>query len=143
MNVLQGIFLGAVQGLSEFLPISSSGHLKIVQRLFNLEDVPLLFDVFLHLATLLVVIIFFRKRIWELLKAFGRFVSRRPAPGTIKKNDRTLVDLSKDDALALEKNRRSYILAIIIVTAITGVLGIVSEKLIKDLPLIFIFCGFI
>ena len=70
MTVLQSLLLGILQGIAEFLPISSSGHLAIVQKLFGLEEVPLLFDVMLHLATLLAVVIFFRKKIWELLVAF-------------------------------------------------------------------------
>ena len=61
MTILQALLLGALQGLAEFLPISSSGHLAVAQNLFGLEDLPLLFDVFLHLATLLAVCIFFQK----------------------------------------------------------------------------------
>ena len=80
MTVLQSLLLGILQGIAEFLPISSSGHLAIVQNLFGLEEVPLLFDVMLHLATLLAVVIFFRKKIWELLKVFGRWIARKPAP---------------------------------------------------------------
>lgn len=67
MTVIQSFLLGLLQGIAEFLPISSSGHLKIAQALFGLEEVPLLFDVILHLATLLAVMIFFRKKIIELL----------------------------------------------------------------------------
>lgn len=143
MNILQGIILGAIQGIAEFLPISSSGHLTIAQKFLNLDEVPLLFDVFLHLATLLVVVIFFRKKIWELLKAFGRLISRRPAPTKSKDENGNIVELSQETALAAEQNRRKYILAIILTTAVTGVLGIISEKIIGDLPIKFVFCGFL
>ncbi|MBP5794378.1 MAG: undecaprenyl-diphosphatase, partial [Spirochaetaceae bacterium] len=68
MSVLKAILLGLLQGLTEFLPVSSSGHLKICEKLFGLEEMPLLFDVFLHLATLLVVIIYFRKVIIKFFK---------------------------------------------------------------------------
>ena len=61
MTVIQGILLGALQGVAEFLPISSSGHLAVAQNLFGLDEVPLLFDVFLHLATLFAVVLYFRK----------------------------------------------------------------------------------
>ena len=61
MTVIQGILLGILQGIAEFLPISSSGHLKVAQTLFSLDDVPLLYDIMLHLATLLAVILYFRK----------------------------------------------------------------------------------
>ena len=82
MTILQSILLGFLQGVAEFLPISSSGHLQLAQSLFGLEDVPLLFDVFLHLATLFAVCIYFWQKIWALLKCFGRWVARkeRPAP---------------------------------------------------------------
>lgn len=143
MTLVQGIALGAIQGVAEFLPISSSGHLKIAQKLFNLDDVPLLFNVVLHLATLLVVVIFFRKKIWELLKAFGRLISRRPAPTKYREQDGTAVELSTETALVAEQNRRRYILAVVITTVVTGVLGIASEKLIGDLPFVWIFGGFI
>ena len=61
MTIIQSILLGLLQGIAEFLPISSSGHLKIVQYLFDLEEVPLLFDVMLRLVSLAAVCIFFRK----------------------------------------------------------------------------------
>ena len=57
MTILQSILLGILQGVAEFLPISSSGHLQLGQELFGLSEVPLLYDVCLHLATLLAVII--------------------------------------------------------------------------------------
>lgn len=63
MSILQSILLGILQGIAEFLPISSSGHLAVAQHLFNLQDVPLLYDVILHLATLLAVVIFSAKRL--------------------------------------------------------------------------------
>ena len=53
MSVLQAIFLGIVQGITEFLPVSSSGHLVIIKQLFGMEtEGGLLFDVMLHVGTL-------------------------------------------------------------------------------------------
>ena len=75
MTVFQSILLGIIQGIAEFLPISSSGHLKVAQTLLSLPDVPLLFDVFLHLATLLAVFIYFRKKIADLLVVFFRWIT--------------------------------------------------------------------
>jgi undecaprenyl-diphosphatase len=65
MNYFQAIILGVIQGITEFLPISSDGHLSIAQQLFGLTEV-LSFDVFLHLGTLIAVIIFFWKDLWAL-----------------------------------------------------------------------------
>lgn len=56
MTPIQGLILGLVQGLTEFLPVSSSGHLVIVQHLFYLKEAPILFDTLVHLATALAVI---------------------------------------------------------------------------------------
>jgi undecaprenyl-diphosphatase len=61
--------LGAVQGLGEFLPISSSAHLILVPRYFGWEDGGLAFDVALHLGTLLAVTVFFWKDLWRLAQA--------------------------------------------------------------------------
>lgn len=61
MEIIQGIVLGAVQGLTEFIPISSSGHLILVRKLFGWEDPGVVFDIILHLGTLLAVMIYFRK----------------------------------------------------------------------------------
>ncbi|MCR4579973.1 MAG: undecaprenyl-diphosphate phosphatase [Treponema sp.] len=136
MTLLQGIFLGILQGVAEFLPISSSGHLAIAQNLFGLDEVPLLFDVFLHLATLAAVCLYFWKKIWTLLKCFGRWICRKP-----------LVEdtgYDKDDLLCgSDQIGRKTIIAIILSTLVTGVMGIVTSKLIPELPVKVICCGFI
>jgi undecaprenyl-diphosphatase len=73
MSVWQALLLGAVQGLTEFLPVSSSGHLVLFQRLLGLESSVLTFDILLHLGTLAAVIVVFRKDIVSILKRpFGR-----------------------------------------------------------------------
>ena len=68
---LDSILLGLIQGVTEFLPISSSGHLIIFRSLLN-EQVSygLAFDAVLQLATTLAILIYFRKDIWNLLKSF-------------------------------------------------------------------------
>lgn len=63
VGILEAIFLGIVQGLTEWFPVSSSGHLALFQNLFG-WDVPVLFDIYLHLGTLIVLFIFF----WDLIK---------------------------------------------------------------------------
>ena len=74
MSIFQAIILGVLQGIAEFLPISSSGHLAVAQKLFGLSDVPLLFDVMLHLATLAAVILYFRKKIARLFMILFRWI---------------------------------------------------------------------
>jgi undecaprenyl-diphosphatase len=83
MTILQAIILGIVQGLTEFLPISSSGHLLLVPWLFNwhflLEnpDLNKTFDVALHLGTFVAVVIYFWREIVRLAGAWVRSISRR------------------------------------------------------------------
>ena len=68
MTLIEGLLLGALQGLTEFLPVSSSGHLALAQQLMpGFEQPGLLFDVVLHLGTLVAVIIYFRQDIKQLL----------------------------------------------------------------------------
>lgn len=75
MNLFSAIILGIVQGLTEFLPVSSSGHLVIFQKLIPGFSQPgVLFDVVLHLGTLLAVFYFFRKRIFSLSQKYILFI---------------------------------------------------------------------
>jgi undecaprenyl-diphosphatase len=67
MSELEALFLGLVQGLTEFLPVSSSGHLVIAQALLGIRQSGLLFEVSLHLATLASVLIVYRRRVGELV----------------------------------------------------------------------------
>ncbi len=70
MNWYEGILLGLLQGLTEFLPVSSSGHLQIGKELLGIEaGGDLVFEVTVHAATVLSTIVVFRKQIWDLLKS--------------------------------------------------------------------------
>jgi undecaprenyl-diphosphatase len=64
LELIYSIIFGAIQGLTEFLPISSSGHLVILHQVFNLEVDNLIFDVALHFGTLLALLIFFRCKLF-------------------------------------------------------------------------------
>ncbi len=68
MDYSQAIVLAIVQGLTEFLPISSSGHLVILQKLFGLDQPPVLFDILVHFGTLGAIIYFLRKQLILLFK---------------------------------------------------------------------------
>ncbi len=113
MNVLEAILLGAIQGIAEFLPISSSGHLAIAQALMDLREIPLLFDILLHLATLAAVCAVFRARIAALFLAFARWVSRRSTEA--------------------DRGELSTIVALLVATAITAVIGFLVKDAVESL----------
>lgn len=75
MSFLEAIFLGILQGLTEFLPVSSSGHIELGKAIFNLDekDAGLIFTVLLHVATALSTIVVFRKEIADILKGILKF----------------------------------------------------------------------
>lgn len=70
MTILDAVVQGIVQGLTEFLPVSSSGHLTITQHIMGMTEDNLFFNVMLHLGTLVAVCAFYHKLIWRLIKAF-------------------------------------------------------------------------
>ncbi|MGB9959808.1 MAG: undecaprenyl-diphosphate phosphatase [Candidatus Bathyarchaeales archaeon] len=69
-QLIETVVLGVIQGLTEWLPISSTGHLKIAEKFLGLKA-PLLFDVILHLGTLTVILLFFRSDIEKILSALA------------------------------------------------------------------------
>ena len=88
MSILHAIVLGIVQGLTEFLPISSSGHLEIVPWLFNWSDyesqaTAKAFDTALHLGTLVAVFIYLRRELVVYLRAGLKFAFRRQSSATV------------------------------------------------------------
>lgn len=70
-QLIETVVLGVIQGLTEWLPISSTGHLKIAEKFLGLEA-PILFDVILHLGTLTVILLFFRSNVKKILSALTR-----------------------------------------------------------------------
>jgi undecaprenyl-diphosphatase len=69
MNILHALFLGIVQGLTEFLPISSSGHLALLEHYFKVQEAGLAFDVLLHVGTLVALIAYFWQDWMDMFRA--------------------------------------------------------------------------
>lgn len=111
MTWLEALILGIVQGITEFLPISSTAHIVIVQMLMDIEFPGYVLEIFLHLASVLAVIIYFRRDLLEIITGFfGYFKSKT------------------------EKNKIlfRYTLYLILATLITGILGIWLKDLVAD-----------
>lgn len=114
MSFLESFFLGALQGIAEFLPISSSGHLAVAKALLHLREVPLLYDVILHFATLCAIILVYHKTIGRLIVVACRFIVRKNTP-----ND-------KDDLY--------FIRAVCVASAFTAVIGFLLKDIVEQLP---------
>jgi undecaprenyl-diphosphatase len=69
MEIWEAIIVGIVQGLAEFLPISSSGHIVLTQFLLGMESSGILFEVVLHVGTLLSVLVYFRAKLWRMTRS--------------------------------------------------------------------------
>lgn len=69
MSIWEAIIQGIVQGVTEFLPVSSSGHLSLAKHVMGIEVTGLFFDVMLHIGTLLAVLIVYRETVWKLILA--------------------------------------------------------------------------
>lgn len=90
LNPIDSLILGSVQGLTEFLPISSSGHLILARELLGLNtESGLVFDAVLQLGTILAVYVFFRKDVLTLIQTFVRAISGKK--GSSKPEDRSLL----------------------------------------------------
>ena len=116
--LIVAIALGLIQGLGEFLPISSSGHLILAQAVFGLEEPEMAFDIMLHLGTLTAVCLFYRETLITLIKEL-RFL-----PGT-------LISPARMKELYLGRPDFRFGLLIIIGTIPTGVMGMLLKDLVK------------
>ena len=162
MSIFQAIILGVLQGIAEFLPISSSGHLAVAQKLFGLSDVPLLFDVMLHLATLAAVILYFRKKIARLFVILFRWIvpngkgacgsgtaftetRSKPVSQVLPLAGRSLPAMPPEADLLTGSDElgRKTILAVIFATIVTGAIGVFTSKMIPGLPIKFTCAGFL
>ena len=125
MNILQAVMLGILQGFAEFLPISSSGHLVLAQKIFGVEEPSLAFDVALHLGTLIPVFVVFHKELLSLLMRPFQKMTFLLAVGTLPA---VIVALFFQDALEAMFHGGQF-LAIGFI--ITGVLLILADSMLE------------
>jgi undecaprenyl-diphosphatase len=117
IDAIQALILGIVQGLTEWLPISSSGHLALVQLAMNLE-VPIFFDIVLHFGTLAAVIGIYRRELLGILKSIK--------PIGKKNRDSTGVKL-----MSIKRGRR-YLLLIILGMIPTALIGVGFRSIFEE-----------
>lgn len=119
METLQAIALGVVQGVAEFLPISSSGHLRLVQEVFDMPaQFGLAFDTLLHLGTLLAVIAYFREDLLHMIRAV----------------------LSRDEAQARD---RHLAWLVVIATIPTGIIGLAGGDFFESASMLYVGVAFL
>jgi len=103
MSLAQALFLGFIQGITEFLPVSSSGHLVIFQNIFGLKEPNLFFDVSLHFGTLLAVLIVLKQEVFSLIRGSFCFLTYtlRGQRDNLSEQDRTMARLAGLIAIGL------------------------------------------
>lgn len=89
MNFIEAVILGVVQGLTEFLPISSSGHLMLGERFFGIEEPDLFFNVVLHIGTLVAVTLFYREDVIGVISGIGQAIREGLDEGSLEAFRRT------------------------------------------------------
>ncbi|NLW70955.1 MAG: undecaprenyl-diphosphate phosphatase [Eubacteriaceae bacterium] len=125
MSIFEAFILGLIQGVTEFLPVSSSGHLVITENVFQIKESNLAFAVLLHVATFFAIVAAYRQTVFMMIKEFGLMVW----------------DLARLKGARLKENKyRRYIVYIIIGCIPAGVAGILLEdlfdKIFGSLPIV-------
>ncbi len=131
MNILKALLMGLIQGVTEFLPVSSSGHLAIFRHILKLElDSGNYFDVLLHMGTLAAVIVVFREDIWGMLREFWGMLL------TVFANLLIFIKRRRGDnrytyLKVVNSSYRKLVLMVLISTVPTGILGIAGNELVE------------
>lgn len=134
MTYIQAIILGFVQGATEFLPVSSSGHLAILKNIFGISDIGITFDIFLHVGTLIAVFVVYYKDIWLLIKNavflvgcifFNLYAWIRNIP---ERYDEDKIPYKK----VLADPYRRFVLLAVVSTIPVGIVGLLFEDYIES-----------
>lgn len=131
MTILQAIIMGIVQGIAEFLPISSSGHLSIMKHILHINtDTGLLFDVMLHLGTLVAVLVSFWKDIKQLIiegfSILGDFIINI---GRLVHNLHS--EDKKEYNKVISSAYRKFVMLIVVSTIPTGIVALLLKEVVE------------
>lgn len=132
MSLLEAIFLGFIQGLAEFLPISSSGHLALFEEVFKIQNAGMVFDVMLHLGTLVAIFVAFWKDIQNLFVE-GVLIIRDAFVNVFRFfNNIIHKDKQHKYIKMVDSPYRKFVMLVIVSTIPTGILGIVLKDLVDS-----------
>ncbi|MBO5371287.1 MAG: undecaprenyl-diphosphate phosphatase [Lachnospiraceae bacterium] len=132
MSLLEAIFMGIIQGLTEFLPVSSSGHLALFKILFGVEtDTGMLFDVLLHLGTLIAIFVALHK---DILRLLGEgiaiveefFLNVRIFIGNVLHKE------GKSYYRLVNNSYRKFVMLVIVSTIPTGIIGYTAADVVEE-----------
>lgn len=130
MNILKAVLMGVIQGLTEFLPVSSSGHLALIKGLFGMEESSILFDILLHFATLLAIFAVFFRDVIKLIVEFA---------GMVRDIFLNIVALGKslsggrdpEYVRVISNPFRKFVLFLIISTVPTALIGVFMKDVVE------------
>lgn len=131
MSLLEAIIMGLIQGITEFLPVSSSGHLALFQIAFDLDETGLLFDCLLHFGTLIAVFAVYYRDIWKMIcEGFGIIGDFFFNVGTAVA--RLAGNHDKKYRRIVCNGYRKFVMLVIVSTIPTGLIGVAASDLIEQ-----------
>ena len=130
MSLLEAILMGVIQGVTEFLPVSSSGHLALFKLLFDVEaDTGMLFDVLLHLGTLIAIFVAFYRDIFRMAQELFAIL------GDFFRDVRIFfgnVFLRRDEPYykLINNSYRKFVMLVVVSTIPTGIIGYMAADVV-------------
>lgn len=141
MSLLQAIIMGLIQGLTEFLPVSSSGHLALFRILFGVEtETGMLFDVLLHAGTLIAIFVVYYKDIWKMIVE-GCCIIRDAAVNIVLFFKNKSGKEEEPYRKIVNSSYRKFVMLVIVSTIPTGIIGFVGRDAIDKASQILIVPG--
>ncbi len=130
MNILKAILMGVIQGLTEFLPVSSSGHLGLIKGLFGMDNSSILFDILLHFATLIAItVVFFRDILKLVIEFFG--MCRDIFANIVSLGKSLSGGRDPEYVRIINSSYRKFVLLLIISTIPTGIIGVFMKDMVE------------